>query len=153
MKSNLHSLCHLADMLRDCGPEYVWWCFGAERFNGMIEGKAKSKVHLDTSLGNTLLMEDVMIHAQFSRYVLSAEELNLDLRPYGIAASAQGNITPYGHFLSSYGANDIQLLVQHRMTLRDYMSEVFGRENIPMPMILQRTNRYAVLHGRVTAEN
>ena len=141
MKSNLHALCHLADMLRDCGPGYVWWCFGAERFNGMIEGKAKSKVHLNTSLGNTLWMEDVMIHAQFSRNVLSAEELNRDLRPYGVAPPAQGNLKPYGHFLSSCGANDIELPAQHRMTLCDYMCEVFGRDYMPVNIIPPRTNR------------
>ena len=42
--SNLHSILHMADALTHFGPGYGCWCFSGERFNGMIEGKAKSKV-------------------------------------------------------------------------------------------------------------
>jgi len=44
MKSNLHAHVHLADIIRDAGPGVGWWCFPIERFNGMMEGKARSKV-------------------------------------------------------------------------------------------------------------
>jgi len=46
MKSNLHTLVHLADSLRDTGPEVGLWCFLIERFNGMMDGKAQSKVRI-----------------------------------------------------------------------------------------------------------
>ena len=44
MKSNLHVITYLADMIRDAGPVVGWWYFPMERFNGMMEGKERSKV-------------------------------------------------------------------------------------------------------------
>ena len=49
MKSNLHIITHLANMIRDAGPVVGWWCFPIERFKRMIEGKVRSKVPISVT--------------------------------------------------------------------------------------------------------
>ena len=44
MKSHLHVIIHLADMIRDAGQVVGWWCSPMKRFNGMMEGKSRTKV-------------------------------------------------------------------------------------------------------------
>lgn len=143
MKSNLHALVHLADMLRDGGPGYVWWCFGAERFNGMIEGKAKSKVHLDTSLGNSVWLDDLMLHAQFITPELHATYMNQILQPYGVLQPNPANIIPCGYFLSGCGATNIQLSHQQRMALKEHIQSILRQAEVQINEIPRHCNKFA----------
>ena len=39
---NMHMACHLKDSMLDYGPLPAFWCFSFERYNGTLEGMAKS---------------------------------------------------------------------------------------------------------------
>lgn len=52
---NLHLHCHIAECLRDYGPAHTTWCFGFERFNGMLGRMPNNKQTLQIEKKQCLL--------------------------------------------------------------------------------------------------
>ena len=49
---NLHLHCHIAECLRDYGPAHATWCFGFERFNGILGQMPNNKRTLQIEKNN-----------------------------------------------------------------------------------------------------
>ncbi|KAI5810878.1 hypothetical protein DFH27DRAFT_648291 [Peziza echinospora] len=132
MKSNSHSLLHLADAIRDAGPGWVWWCFGAESFNGMIDGMAKSKVHLDVRLGNALCYhQNEHAENQGGENIAAGgdlEELRVGLHNMVLdVAQEEGDneqpaVSRYG--TSKSGPKSVSISQQERQEIRNYVQRV-----------------------------
>jgi len=64
---NVHYLAHLAAHVQDCGPARYWWQFPMERYCGIIKPMARSKSQLSTSIGNAVVITELLHHSQFLR--------------------------------------------------------------------------------------
>lgn len=131
MKSNIHALLHLADSLSDLGPGYVWWAFPGERFNGMLEGKVKSKVRIDASLGNALWMDQLLESARLARNSLNLYQVQ---EIYPGEEQQPGNLpqsvmqTPYGLLKSRI--KNVAISAPERVGLQDFLRGEEGNIDI-----------------------
>lgn len=64
---NIHSLLHMEQHIRDCGPAWCFWQFPMERFAGVVKPLAKSKSQLSRSLSNALAVIEQLNNVQFTR--------------------------------------------------------------------------------------
>ena len=145
LKSNLHSLLHLADSLADLGPGYVWWCFSGERFNGMLEGKAKSKVRIDASLGNALWLDEVLIYAQMARRELdlsTVAQVHPNEGDYENAPIARhSHNTPHGVLKTRY--RNVALTQGERIRLKEFLQMEQADQTIRIGEIPLHIHQYA----------
>lgn len=145
LKSNLHSLLHLADSLADLGPGYVWWCFSGERFNRMLEGKAKSKVRIDASLGNALWLDELLIYAQMARRELDLKTVT-QLHPNegdheNVPIGRHSYNTSYGILKTRY--RNVTLTQAERIRLKEFLQIEQADETIRIGEIPLHIHQYA----------
>jgi hypothetical protein len=60
--SNHHLLLHISTYINGLGPPFVFWQFAMERFCGFFEGMSKSRLHLNASLANAIVLEEQLHH-------------------------------------------------------------------------------------------
>ena len=63
---NMHLACHLMDCLLDYGPVHGFWCFGFERFNGILGSFPNN--HQNVSITIMKKFEDYLQTSQFSTH-------------------------------------------------------------------------------------
>lgn len=71
---NFHSLLHISDHIRDCGPACYFWQYPMERFCGLIKNMARSKSHMSTSLANALMLREHLHYAKLPSRAPQAEQ-------------------------------------------------------------------------------
>src|SRR6266480_3936654 len=64
---NIHYLAHLAAHIQDCGPARYWWQFPMERYCGFVKPMGRSKSQLSRSIGNTVIVTELLHHSRFLR--------------------------------------------------------------------------------------
>jgi hypothetical protein len=65
LTSTIHTLLHLADCVESCGPAWVYWAFPMKRVNGMLLSLIKSRVRINESLANGIILQENLYHLQY----------------------------------------------------------------------------------------
>ena len=55
---NMHMHCHYKQMLLDYGPVYSFWCFGYERYNGILGAQPTNNKNIEAQLMKRLLLDN-----------------------------------------------------------------------------------------------
>ena len=89
---NVHMVCHLKDILHDCGPVHGYWCFSFERYSDMLEAMQNAWANPEKQLMlksmDLQLVNSIDNSASRNEHILSVLRYIAVLRNMSIAGSS-----------------------------------------------------------------
>lgn len=99
---NMHLHCHLTDCILNFGPVYSFWCFGFERFNGILGSYQTNKLDIEVQLMRRFIENQQLKLSEWPQELLSiGHELHLK-------GSQKGSVAPALRLLKNEYHNVIQ---------------------------------------------